>query len=196
MYTYRDYQLSNKEMKAEGLKWVGITGKTADGSEYLSLFGARVDTKTSDGESSLLAEMVQKLDNSIINSYKADYNNDPANRSPFDSELYSSATNMDVSTTVTSSMVRNNQHIRYFTYVGGDVKYTLANDLSGGVFNWGTGELTTETGILKNGRRGAFATVEKRNNQKLDIVRWAFPTTQAWQNARNRAEKLLRNRKW
>ena len=60
-------------MKKAGIEgtYIGMTGKTNDGSQYLSLLGSQVNTMTADGKVNLAAEMIANIDNAIINSYKA-----------------------------------------------------------------------------------------------------------------------------
>jgi RHS repeat-associated protein len=196
-YQYTTEYRSQNDLDEAGIKgkYIGTTGNTNDRSQYLSLFGEKFNNKTVDGRTNLISKMAQNIDQAIIGSYRADYLNNPANREPWDQEYYTGATNMGVPVTVTPAMVSQGKQNVYFNYAGGNVKYSIANDLSSAEFNWKNGVVEQETGILINGRKGAFALIT-RNNAIFDVVRWAFPTTQAWQNARNRADKLLLNRKW
>jgi hypothetical protein len=86
----------------------------------------------------------------------------PKNRSPFDSEVHSSATDMNVSMTVTTIQVNQGRNIFNFNYAGGKVHYRVANDLSGGVFDWGDRK-------IRDISRGANATVE-RNNARFRVI--------------------------
>lgn len=192
-YTYRDSPLSYKEMKAQGLTWIGITGKTADGNQYLSLFGARVNTMTTDGQANLVAEMVTNLDNAIINSYKAEYRN--ANQvDPMFPEHYSGATDMSISMTVKPAMVRSGSNVFNFNYAGGSVRYQVNNDMKGQSLDWGTGEVKRIGGYFTTLTEGANAIVQRGSQNRS--VNWIFPNTQSWRNIRNRADKLLLGRKW
>jgi len=192
-YTYRDAPLSFKETKAQGLTWIGITGKTADGSQYLSLFGARVNTMTTDGQANLVAEMVTNLDNAIINSYKAEYRN--ANQvDPMFPEHYSGATDMSISLTITPAMVRSGSNVFNFNYAGGSVRYQVNNDMKGQSLDWGSGEVKRIGGYFTTLTEGANVIVQRGSQNRS--VNWIFPNTQSWRNIRNSADKLLLRRKW
>ena len=52
------------------------------------------------------------------------YNNSP-DRDPFNSEMYSGATDMGVSMTVTPNMVSKGANVFNFGYAGGNVRYCL-----------------------------------------------------------------------
>ena len=192
-YLYKDAPLSNKEMKAQGLVWVGITGKTADGGQYLSLFGNQVNTMTADGGVNLAAEMVANIDNAIINSYKADYRN--ANQvDPMFPENYSGATNMSISMTATPSMVSRGRNVFNFGYAGGNVRYEVNNNMNGQSLDWQSGNVERVGGYHTILGTGANVLIQRGPQNRS--VNWLFPNTQSWQNIRNRANKLLLNRKW
>ena len=91
---------------------------TADGNQYLSLYGDKLDAKTADGKNNLLTEVVENLDRAIINSYKADYMN--ANQpDPMFPEYYSGATNMELSVNISPQNVRDRSNIFVSDYSGG-----------------------------------------------------------------------------
>ncbi|MCD7970419.1 MAG: hypothetical protein LUF87_08700 [Alistipes sp.] len=192
-YKYSDYELSEGEIKAQGLTPIGLTGYTADGSKYLGLFGHMIDIYTENGNINLTAEMAANIDQAIINSYKADFYNDPVNRDPFDQEMYSGATNMSISIHVTPEMVSKGAQVFSFNYVGGKVRYEASNLHDGWSFSWGKGEVTTKHGYFINLGSGVFSTISQGRNE---VVNWIFPTVEAWQNARNKTDKLLKNRSW
>ena len=56
------------------------------------------------------------------------YNNSP-DRDPFNSEMYSGATDMGVSMTVTPNMVSKGANVFNFGYAGGNVRYEVNNDM-------------------------------------------------------------------
>jgi RHS repeat-associated protein len=195
-YTYTTEYRSQKDLNKAGIEgtYIGLTGTTNDGSQYLSLLGDRFETKTADGESNMISEMVSNIDKAIISSYHAEFLNDPANRSPFDSEMYSGATNMGIPIKVTSKMVSRGDNVFRFSYMGGTVRYEANNDMSGQSFNWQTGKVERVGGYHSSIGTGANAIVQRGERNRS--VNWLFPTTQAWQKARNRADLLLNNRKW
>lgn len=191
-YVYKDYQLTNKEMKAQGLRWVGITGMTADGNQYLSLYGNKLDAKTADGKNNLLTEVVENLDRAIINSYKADYMN--ANQpDPMFPEYYSGATNMELSVNISPQNVRDRSNIFVSAYSGGKVTYIASNSKSRWTFDWGTGEIKPVGSYFYTIGKGAAAKIARGNET---MVYWIFPTTQTWQDIKNRTDRLLKNRRW
>lgn len=192
-YFYQENQLSNNEMKALGLKYVGLTGKTKDGSQYLSLFGETLNKSTADGKSNLITEMVVNLDNAIINRYRADYRN--ANPEDIFQEYQDGGTNMSVSKTITPSDVSRNRQYRIFDYAGGSVRYNISNNPSHAKFSWGDGKAKRMGGYIISTGTGVHATVSELYRTFEPII-WTFPSAQSWQNTRDRANKLLLNRKW
>ncbi len=193
-YVYTDLYRSQRDLKKAGVDgtYIGITGKTNDGSQYLSLFGTQVNTMTANGQVNLTAEMIANLDNAIISAYQADYMN--ANQiDPMFPEFYSGATNMGISMNVTLAMVSRGVNVFNFSYAGGKVRYEVNNDMGGQSFEWQTGNVERIGGYHTTIGTGANAIVQKGPRNRS--VNWIFPSTQAWQNARNRADKLLLNRK-
>lgn len=196
-YVYTDQYRSQRDLNKAGIDgtYIGITGKTNDGGQYLSLFGATAATKTADGRNNIIAEMVANIDRAVISSYKADYYNDSANRDLFNSETYSGATNMGVSMTITPQDVSRNRNIRTFDYAGGNVLYIMSNNRSAGSFSWGDGQIGTVSGYTISRPKGINAIINDIYMNATHTI-WTFPTQQSWQNTRNRADKLLLNRKW
>lgn len=195
-YHYTEDYRSQRDLKKAGIEgtYIGMTGKTNDGSQYLSLFGSQVNTMTADGQKNLAAEMVANIDNAIINSYEADYYNNPANRDPFNSEMYSGATDMGVSMTVTPGMVSRGANVFNFGYAGGKVRYEVNNDMRGQSLDWQNGKVGPVGGYFVSIGTGANVIIQRGERNRS--VNWLFPNTQSWQNTRNRADRLLLNRKW
>ena len=192
---YNENIHSQKDLNDAGINgnYIGITGYSSEKSQYLSLFGEKINTKSASGRTNLKAEMVRNIDNSIINSYKADYRNN--NRSDFDTEIHSIVTDMTVSMKITPAQVNQGKNVFSFDYAGGKVYYRVANNLSGGVFDWGNGKERPVSGYFTSMGTGASATI-KRKNANFRVVDWIFPTTNDWQITRSRVHELLNNRKW
>ena len=195
-YHYTEDYRSQRDLKKAGIEgtYNGMTGKTNDGSQYLSLLGSQVNTMTADGKVNLAAEMIANIDNAIINSYKADYYNNSPDRDPFNSEMYSGATDMGVSMTVTPNMVSKRANVFNFGYAGGNVRYEVNNDMRGQSLDWQNGKVGPVGGYFINIGTGANVIIQKGKENRS--VNWLFPNTQSWQNTRNRADRLLLNRKW
>ncbi|WP_295914558.1 hypothetical protein [uncultured Alistipes sp.] len=195
-YHYTEDYRSQRDLKKAGIEgtYIGMTGKTNDGSQYLSLFGSQVNTMTAGGQKNLAAEMVANIDNAIINSYEADYYNNQANRDPFNSEAYSGGTNMGISMAVTPSMVSRGVNVFHFGYAGGKVRYEVNNDMQGQSLDWQDGKVGPVGGYFMTIGTGANVIIQRGDRNRS--VNWIFPNTQSWQNVRNRANKLLNNRQW
>ena len=195
-YHYTEVYRSQRNLKKAGIEgtYIGITGKTNDGSQYLSLLGSQVNTMTADGKVNLAAEMIENIDNAIINSYKADYYNNSPDRDPFNSETYSGATDMGVSMAVTPGMVSSGANVFNFGYAGGKVRYEVNNDMRGQSLDWQNGEIKRIGGYQYYIGIGANVIIERGAQNRS--VNWTFPNTPSWQNVRNRTNKLLLNRQW
>jgi len=102
---------------------------------------------------------------------------------------------MSISMKVSPSQVYQGDNIFEFNYAGGKVHYRVTNNMSGGVFDWGDGKIRLISGYFVSNGTGANATIE-RNKANFRIVDWIFPTTNAWKNAKSKADVLLKNRKW
>ena len=186
---------SQEMMDKAGIKgkYIGLTGYSKDNKQYLSLLGEKFNTKNSDGSKSLMAEMVENLDNAIIDKYKADFQNNRTDQ--YSTELFTSSTDMSVSKKVTPNDVNMKRNRISFNYGGGKVYYQIANDLSRSSFNWGDGKVRRITGYFSDLGTGANATVE-RNSANFRVVNWIFPTKSGWQTAKGQVDNLLIGRKW
>lgn len=195
-YHYTEDYRSQRDLKNAGVDgtYIGMTGKTNDGGQYLSLLGSQVNTMTADGKVNLAAEMVGNIDRAIMNSYEADYYNNQANRDPFNSEAYSSATNMGISMAVTPGMVSRGVNVLHFGYAGGKVRYEVNNDMQGQSLDWQDGKVEPVGGYFTTIGTGANVIIQRGERNRS--VNWIFPNTPSWQNVRNRANKLLINRQW
>jgi hypothetical protein len=197
VYKYSEQYRSQKDLNKAGIKgkYIGITGYTENKSQYLSLFGEKFNTKTTDGKMNLTAKMVENLDKAIINLYRANYFNDPANREPFDSEIYTFETDMFVKN-ITQTDKQNYNHIKKFDYAKGQVRYQMANSASGGVFSWGDGKVRPIGGFFDDIIGTGANAIVYRNKAEFRVLNWIFPSTNDWQTTRDKADRLLNNRQW
>jgi hypothetical protein len=107
--------------------------------------------------------------------------------------MYSGATNMRTSITVTPQDVSRNRNFRIFDYAGGEVFYTMSNNRSAGSFNWGNGQLGAVSGYTISRPKGVNATIEDIYMDATHVI-WTFPNSQSWGITRQRADHLLFNR--
>jgi hypothetical protein len=141
-----------------------------------------MDTK----ENQQIAAMAKNIDNSIINKYKADYRNDPANRDLWDSEVYSGTTNMAVSGA-------KNGWTTIFDYAGGTVRYNVAENTRDSEFDWGDGTRKTISGYMGSKIHGVSATV-RRTTGNFWPATWTFSQKSIYDLRKGQAERLFRGR--
>ena len=194
-FSYTIY--SQEDLEKEGIEgtYIGINGFVENNTKYLNLFGGEMQIK--DSKSYRNALIIANLDNAIISYYRARYTNRnrPYPNQDFDVGL-TDMTLYDVRNDNKKFEITKSQ-IYAIEYAGGTVFYTTANDLSNSYFDWGTGKYYNIFGSFNlkyNLGSGIIARI-RRYYHRFEPVIWIFKDWDSWNNAKERAERILLYRK-
>lgn len=194
-FSYTIY--SQEDLEKEGIEgtYIGINGFVENNTKYLNLFGGEMQIK--DSKSYRNALIIANLDNAIISYYRARYTNRnrPYPNQDFDVGL-TDMTLYDVRNDNKKFEITKSQ-IYTKEYAGGTVFYTTANDLSNSYFDWGTGKYYNNFGSfnLKYNLGSGIIARTRRYYHRFEPVIWIFKDWDSWNNAKERAERILLYRK-
>jgi hypothetical protein len=185
-YAFSTEFRSQKDMDKAGVqgKYLGLTKKVE--GKYLSLFGQEFSTETADDTK--IAKMVENLDNAIMNDYRP-----LIRKGLYSDEPISYSQDMSV-----PGMQFDGGKKTVFNYAGGTVYYQIADNMTGGVFDWGDGQYQERKsqGLWGSIIPGYHAKVDRsRANADFDVLFWTFRNKSVYELRRMQADKLFKGRK-